>query len=156
MLWNQLFATIWKGFQAWGWKCLTIHVSELSGTISKLGAEMFSKTGGRLSGLGAENASKWHPQDWKLAFWVFEISSVFLENSGLELKMHEDMLFAAIWSVIRVWSWKYLKMAAFWGLGAEYAQIWFPQDWKWAFWVFEFFQNSCNSSLELNMCENVL
>ena len=89
MLENQLFAAIWSDLRCKCRKC------------SKMGA---------FWGLGVENAQKWPPQDWKLAFWVFELSPPILENSGLELKILENVFFETIWNVFRVWSWKYSKM----------------------------------------------
>ena len=86
MLENQLFAATWSDLRC---KC------------SKICA---------FWGLGAENAQKLPPQDWKWAFWVFELSPPILENSGLELKILENVFFETIWNVFRVWSWKYSKM----------------------------------------------
>ena len=130
------FEAIWSVFRVLSWKC------------SNMGA---------FWGLEAENASTWRPQDWTWAFWAFEISSLFLENSGLELKMVENVLFGAIWSF-------------FFGSGVENARKWVPSGaWelnmlqngsarlKLAFWFFEISPLILeNSSLELKMCENVL
>ena len=51
--------------------------------------------------LRAENAPTLFPHYWKLSFLVFEFSRPILENSGLELKMLEQVSFGTIWKVFR-------------------------------------------------------